>query len=221
MCGRYAIHATSDQVAQTLGLAEPPPIEPSFNIPPGTRQWVAHSSAHGEVVLETLWWGYRPVWADESAPQPINARAEKVASSPFFRDAFARYRCVIPASGWFEWQSQDGQKQPYYVSVSEDLLLFTGIYDPPREGSEGCFAIITQPAAKPIAHIHPRMPVVLDTTSLEGWLDPSRKDRNAVKAATRPIDPAGLRAWPVDSRVNRPANDDPELIRETPQRSDR
>ena len=212
MCGRYAINASGEQIARTLGMAEAPAIEPAFNVPPGTRQWVACPGAEGTPTLERLWWGYQPVWADDSAPRPINARAEKVASSPFFRDAFARYRCLVPASGWFEWQARGERKQPYYVSVPGDLLFFAGLYDPPREDSEGCFAIITQPAAEPIAHIHPRMPVVLDEASLEGWLDPSRKDRDAIKAAARPIDVAALRAWPVDSRVNRPANDDPELI---------
>lgn len=164
------------------------------------------------MVFQQLVWGYRPVWAGEHAPQPINARAEKVAASPFFRDAFARYRCVVPASGWYEWQKQGAAKTPYYVSTAQPLIFFAGIYDPPREASPGCFAIITQPAAQGIAHIHPRMPVVLDESCLRDWLNPSYKTRDEVKAVTRALDATALTVWPVDTRVNKPENNDAELI---------
>ena len=216
MCGRYVVNTPGNQIAQAVGAteAEAPEVAPSFNIPPGTQQWVARTDATGNAVFNQLWWGYRPIWADDKAPRPINARAEKVAASPFFRDAFARYRCVIPATGWYEWQSHAGKKQPYYISIDTGLMLFAGIYDPPREDSEGCFAIITQPAAPSIAQIHPRMPVVLDPECVKGWLDPERQTRDEIKATTRAIDSAALLAWPVGPRVNRPANDDSELLKE-------
>ena len=214
MCGRYVINTPGNQLARAVGAAEAaaPEVTPSFNIPPGTQQWVVRTGADGDVVFNQLWWGYRPIWADNKAPQPINARAEKVAASPFFRDAFARYRCVVPATGWYEWQSHEGKKQPYYISSDAGLMLFAGIYDPPREDSDGCFAIITQPAAQSIAQIHSRMPVVLDPACVEGWLDPSHKTRDEVKSVTQALAPAHLLAWPVDPRVNRPANDDAGLI---------
>ena len=186
MCGRYVLNATGKDIAQALGASEAPDVTPSFNIPPGTRQWVAHAHGEGGVAFDQLGWGYRPVWAGDDAPQPINARAEKAAVSPFFRDAFARYRCVVPASGWYEWQKAEGAKTPYYVTT----------------------------AAPPIRHIHPRMPVVLDQACLRDWLDPSRKTREEVRAVTRALDPSALTAWPVDTRVNKPANDDAELIAE-------
>ena len=212
MCGRYVLNASGAQIAQALGTSEAPEITPSFNIPPGTPQWVAHTMGEGEVVFDQLGWGYRPVWAGDDAPKPINARAEKVASSKFFHDAFARYRCVVPATGWYEWQKQGDTKTPYYVTTPGSLIFFAGLYDPPREDSEGSFAIITQPAAQGIVSIHPRMPVVLDQSCLQDWLDPSRTTRDEVRAITRPLDPAELTAWPVDTRVNKPANDDAELI---------
>ena len=214
MCGRYVLNATGKDIAQALGASEAPDVTPSFNIPPGTRQWVAHAHGEGGVAFDQLGWGYRPVWAGDDAPQPINARAEKAAVSPFFRDAFARYRCVVPASGWYEWQKAEGAKTPYYVTTAAPLMFFAGLYDPPREDSGGSFAIITQPAAPPIRHIHPRMPVVLDQACLRDWLDPSRKTREEVRAVTRALDPSALTAWPVDTRVNKPANDDAELIAE-------
>ncbi|MEX0430394.1 SOS response-associated peptidase [Spiribacter insolitus] len=212
MCGRYVLNASGTEIAQALGISQAPEVTSSFNIPPGTRQWVAHAAGEGGVVLEQLGWGYRPVWAGQDAPQPINARAEKVAASPFFRDAFARYRCVVPATGWYEWQKHDGAKTPYYVTTAQPLMFFAGLYDPPREDSAGSFAIITQPAAQGIAHIHPRMPVVLDQTCLQDWLDPANQTRDEVKAVTRALDPAQLNAWRVDTRVNKPANDDAGLI---------
>jgi len=212
MCGRFALNATGEQLARAVGASQAPTVTPSFNIPPGTTQWVAHAGPEGEVLFETLGWGYRPVWAGEDAPQPINARAEKVATSPFFRDAFARYRCLVPASGWFEWQKGESGKQPFFITAEDGVLFFAGIYDPPREHSAGSFAIITQPAAAPIRSIHPRMPLVLDPACYSAWLDTGRNTRDAVKAAARALAPARLKAWPVDTRVNRPANDDPALI---------
>ncbi|MEX0384591.1 SOS response-associated peptidase [Spiribacter pallidus] len=212
MCGRFALHASGQQLAEAVGAAQAPAVESSFNIPPGTAQWVTHADREGGVVFETLGWGYRPVWAGEDAPQPINARAEKVATSAFFRDAFARYRCLVPASGWFEWQKGESGKTPFYITAAHGPLFFAGIYDPPREHSAGSFAIITQPAAAPIRRIHPRMPLVLDPACYSAWLDPDRNTRDAVKAAARALTPTALKAWPVDTRVNRPANDDPGLI---------
>jgi putative SOS response-associated peptidase YedK len=214
MCGRYVLNASSADIADALGVTKGRDLIPSFNIPPGTAQWIAHSAGGDEVVFEQLWWGYRPVWAGDDAPKPINARAEKAASSPFFRDAFARYRCVVPATGWYEWQKQEGAKTPYYVTTNSSLMFFAGLYDPPRENSKGSFAIITQPAAIPIGFIHPRMPVVLDPVCLRDWLDPSRTTRDELRAVTRPLDPTELTAWPVDTRVNKPANDDAALITE-------
>lgn len=212
MCGRFALNASGEKIARALEADDIPESTASFNIPPGTHQLVACLDDDLKVRFEALWWGFRPPWAGEDAPRPINARAEKVARSPFFRDAFARRRCLIPATGWYEWQNRDGEKQPHYVTNDSDLMWFAGIYDPPRTDREGCFAIITQPAARPIAHLHPRMPLVLDPGCLRDWLDPSRQEREAVKAVTRPLAPARLRAWPVDPRVNRPANDDAGLI---------
>ena len=119
---------------------------------------------------------------------------------------------MVPATGWYEWQKQEGAKTPYYVTTGQPLMYFAGLYDPPREDSAGSFTIITQPAAPGIAHIHPRMPVVLDQACLQDWLDPANKTRDEVRAVTRALAPAALTAWPVDARVNKPASDDAGLI---------
>lgn len=214
MCGRYALHASSREIARALGTESAPDSERSYNIPPGTYQLAAHASGHDvSVAFERIWWGYRPPWANDDAPQPINARAEKVATSPYFRHAFTRHRCLIPASGWFEWHQGDEGKLPYYITTEADVLMFAGIYDPTREeGGSGSFAIITQPAARTIAHIHSRMPLVLDAACYQDWLNPAHQDRDSIKALTRPVDPRKLVSWPVDRRVNRPANNDATLI---------
>ena len=135
--------------------------------------------------LRQCLWGFRPPWAGDYAPRPINARAEKIATSPFFRHAFAHHRCLVPANGWFEWQALKGQgKVLYYITH----------------------------AATPIAHIHPRMPLVLDPGSYGAWLDPSLTERDAIKAAVRSRNAGELLHWAVSTRVNKPGNDDASII---------
>ena len=214
MCGRFALFAAPADIARVLAIDSAPAVEPSYNIPPGTHPLVAHADDgdDGGIACERLFWGYRPAWANADAPQPINARAEKVATSPFFRHAFARYRCLVPASGWYEWRQGDDGKVPYYITTDMEVLMFAGIYDPPREEGTGSFAIITQPATPAIAHLHPRMPLVLDPMCYRDWLDRTHQDRDAVKRVTRPLEAGRLRCWPVSRQVNRPVNDDASLI---------
>ncbi|QIT54513.1 SOS response-associated peptidase [Aquisalimonas sp. 2447] len=215
VCGRYAFYDSRRRIAELLHLdSDEPEFTPHYNITPGTHPPVVWQDDDGLQLRQCLW-GFRPPWAGDDAPRPINARAEKVATSPFFRHAFARHRCLVPANGWFEWQTREGKgKVPHYITHAEngELLMFAGIYDPQREDKEANFAIITQPAATPIAHIHPRMPLVLDPGSYGAWLDPSLTERDAIKAAVRSRNAGELLHWAVSTRVNKPDNDDAGII---------
>ena len=150
------------------------------------------------------------------APAPINIRAEKAATSPYFRSAFAHRRCLIPANGWYEWRKTESGKQPYYVTLKEperdEVVFFAGLWEPTGEGTDTCCAIMTEPVSPAFAFIHDRQPVVLDPACRWQWLDPGISDRELVRKVAKRLEPDLLTAYPVSTRVNRPANDDPSLI---------
>ncbi|MCK8515016.1 SOS response-associated peptidase [Methylonatrum kenyense] len=213
MCGRYALHSATEAIAAAMGMKPPTADDaPRYNIPPGTRPPNVNCRS-GKRAIEHFLWGFRPGWANDDAPRPINARAEKVAESPYFRSAFARHRCLVPANGWFEWKRDGTTKIPYYLGHREGVLLFfAGLFDPGGEEAGPSFAIITHAAADAFKPIHDRMPLVLDPASRDAWLDPDLNDRVAIRKAVRPLDPATLYAYPVSSAVNKPANDYEELL---------
>ena len=104
MCGRFALYSPYTKLSKALRLPlEPEELTPRYNVAPGA--WITavrHPSDDAPLVMDEVWWGYRPHWAKEKAPEPINATVEKVATSNYFRGAFAHYRCLVPADGWYE-----------------------------------------------------------------------------------------------------------------------
>ncbi len=183
--------------------------EPRYNVPPGTWISVARrADDEALVTIEQLWWGYRPTWADTTAPQPINAKAETVAKSRYFAPAFKRHRCLIPADGWYEWLSADGRKQPHFITRSDEQTLYlAGIWTDRGEDKPPGVAIITEPARGSAKEVHDRMPLALDNDSLEPWLDPHFTERDAIRGVTRHIDAGLIRHWSVSTAVNRPGDD--------------
>lgn len=199
-----------------LGLPPLPDwIASHFNIPPGTEVPVIVSGASGALEWGRAEWGFRPRWAQSDAPKPINARAETVATSKYFREAFAHRRCLVPADGWYEWQATDGRKQPWLVAPGEEqesgVLFLASIWEPSAEDAI-CCAIVTEPARPPLDRIHHRQPLALDPGCLEDWLNPELVDRDAIRSAVRRLPTARLQAHPVSSEVNRPENDHAGLL---------
>nr|WP_110693357.1 SOS response-associated peptidase [Salinicola halophyticus] len=211
MCGRYAFYSMDFSVL-TEAVAQPDLLAdggPRYNVPPGTLISVARRADEDEpVTIEQLWWGYRPAWADATAPQPINAKAETVATSRYFAPAFKRHRCLIPADGWYEWLSVDGRKQPHFITrTDEQTLYLAGIWTERGEDKPPGVAIITEPARGSAKEVHDRMPLALDNDSLEPWLDPHFTERDAIRGVTRHIDAGLIRHWPVSTAVNKPGDD--------------
>lgn len=214
MCGRFALYSPYPKLSQALRLPlEPVELAPRYNVAPGT--WITtlrHPSDDVLMVMDSVWWGYRPHWAKEKAPEPINATVEKVATSNYFRGAFAHHRCLVPADGWFEWLPIDGRKQPYYLTRQDgEPLWLAGIWSERPDGKPGC-AILTEPARGLAKEIHPRMPLALDAQSLALWLDPELTDREMIRQLVHHLPADLLTHWPVSTRVNRPAYDDASLI---------
>lgn len=220
MCGRYALDAPHAQLAWRFQLAECPALPARFNIAPGTGIAVVGLSAIGERKLELLRWGLVPHWARDPAigARLINARGESLTEKPSFRDAFRRRRCLIPASGFYEWQRVPGKgslevRQPYYVSLtSGETMAFAGLWEswtsPGGEVVRSC-CIVTAPANELMRPIHDRMPLILAPDDWQRWLA-APADQAAL--LIRPGRDAALQLWPVARRIGRVSEDDPGLI---------
>lgn len=186
---------------------------PRYNVAPGTHVPVLlrREEASG-VTLEELWWGYHPHWAGKDAPTPINAKAEGVASSRYYANAFSRHRCVVPADGWYEWLNVNGRKQPHFICREDrQLIWLAGIWSTRPDGEPG-LALITHDARGPAREVHSRMPLALDDGCLADWLDPQITQRDTIRTLSRPVPADRITHWPVSTEVNRVGNDHAELV---------
>lgn len=212
MCGRYNIipDAGAFHVAgQILGdLIR----QPRYNIAPLQIAPVVVIDDTGAVRVQEMRWGFVPHWQKDPKPRirPINARDDHVASSGMFRDSWRHRRCLVPASGFYEWQLRDGQKQPYLLRRADHGQFFMGgIWDRwlLADGPVDTFAIITTRPNAVVATVHDRMPVILDDSETLAWC----QDPAAASALLRPY-PGPMDACAVSTRVNSPAHDDPSLV---------
>lgn len=214
MCGRYALHANPDVVALQFALDEPPQFNPSYNVCPGSEILVVRSDRDGRRVARRHRWGLIPHWAkDPSIGNKLaNARGESLVARPAFRDAFRQWRCLVPASGFYEWHS-GAYKQPWYLKPSDAELFGLAGITALWNGVRSVSLITTAPNAL-MQSIHDRMPVILAPEDYGAWLDPANQDTEALLAYVRPYPAERMAAWPVSVRVNKPENDEPSLIEE-------
>ena len=225
MCGRFVQFSSLRTLANHFDFqTAPSDIAASYNVAP--TQMVLAIIQREERQLENLHWGLVPSWAKNlsGASRLINARAETVATKPSFRAAFKRRRCLIPADGFYEWQGEKGQKQPWFITGPGDQpLAFAGLWeiwkrkDPEAEQSEyrSC-AIITTAASDSVRDIHHRMPVILRSGAYARWLDPENQKVQDLESIMQNECVTELKSYPVSKQVNRvqnnsPANIEPQL----------
>jgi putative SOS response-associated peptidase YedK len=182
MCGRYALHANPDVIALQFGLQSVPEFAASFNIAPAAEILVVRDKRASRAR-----WGLRGKF--------VNLRAQTVATK--FRSSG---RCLVPASGFYEWKNEGRRKQPFYFRpASAPLLALAGVWE-----RDTCSLITTEPDAV-VGKVHDRMPLLVPVESYDDWLagdDTLLRERPKVE----------LRAHPVGSAVNQAANDSPHLI---------
>jgi putative SOS response-associated peptidase YedK len=217
MCGRFTQKFTWHEIRdlyELTGAARN--LQSHYNIAPTDTVEVVRSAEGGAAELVPMRWGLVPYWWKKplkQVPATFNARAETVASTPMFRDAFKRHRCVVPASGYYEWLKRPDGKQPYFISAADGgVLSLAGLWDRWKNAETGeivtsCTIIVTDANAL-TGTVHDRMPVVLDNADIGRWL-------NGTAGAELPRSAAGdrLRMWPVSRRVNKTGtgDDDPAL----------
>lgn len=187
---------------------------PSYNVAPATKVPAVRREDGGNREIVELTWGLVPAWAkpDAKLPLMINARAETVASKPAYRSAFKARRCIVPASGYFEWQKlPDGGKQPFYFERTDgNPIAFAAIW----EGQT--VATITTEPNKEAGEIHDRMPVMLTGENLARFLDPEPLTPEEREKLLAPAPDGTLALWPVSKLVGSVRNNEPGLIEPVP-----
>ena len=221
MCGRFALFAMPEVLAEYFALADPPQLAPHYNLTPGQDIAAVRIDRSGARRLHALRWGLVPFWAKDTVigRRLINARLDSLADKPAFREALSRRRCLIAASGFYEWQQlASGKKQPYFVRErGEPLLAIAGLWERWRGGGaeqplETC-AIVTTDANETLAPIHDRMPVMLTRAAQDVWLDPASTVATIAELAARGPE---VEAWAVGTAVNDPRNDDERVLAPAP-----
>lgn len=213
MCGRFAQIEPVDVIAQRLQVAEVlvQHMAPRYNICPG-EDIVALVQVPGKKLIE-FQWGLVPYWAkDPSSFKPlINARVETVIQKPSFKRAFFNNRCIVLASGFYEWKKEGAKKLPYYITV-EDFFGFAGIFDSVsvNDVQVHTCAILTTDASEQMSSIHNRMPVIIRQSEFDKWIN-KETTIEILEKLMQPFN-AKLVIYPVSTKVNNPSYKEPDCI---------
>ena len=247
MCGRFVSARKRLELLEEFSIERDrvadgpdPEPDPDYNVAPTRRVYAVMERRPRDQErdeeperppareLRLVRWGLVPSWAKDASGggRLINARAETIAVKPAFRRAFTRRRCILPADGYYEWQtvSEQGKqrKQPYYIYRKDGgALAFAGIYElwrdealPPDHEHAWLWtaAIITTQATDDVGQIHDRMPMVIAQDHWADWLDPDNSEPGQLQATMLPAMAGGLTSHHVSTAVNSVRNNGPELI---------
>lgn len=221
MCGRFGLTRSPRRLVELLGGRYEGDFKPRYNIAP-TQPVPALLNIPHDAVRE-IRWGYVPVNAPSLSSVTIstfNARVERVAEAPLYRDALRSRRCVVFADGYYEWRKNgDGSKTPFWLHRPDgNPFAFAGLWSrwhPPHGSATGevlSCTILAQPATGITATIHDRMPVILDVDAARNWLSSDEHDARVLLDTARGASDQPWDATPVSARVGKVENDDPGLI---------
>lgn len=238
MCGRYATTQTAASLNHEFEIDlqhAVDDLEPDYNVAPTKLAPVVigrrpDGSADVQRELLTAKWGLIPSWAKDPSigSRMINARTETVAEKPSFKAAFAKRRALIPADGYYEWytgEPVEGQKkptkQPFYITPKDgSVLAMAGLYEFWKDRAGGdwviSFTILTTTAEDSLGHVHDRMPLFLEPSTYDAWLDPAPRPPDDLLGLLIPAAPGRLDAFAVSTAVNNFRNNGPELIQPLP-----
>ena len=217
MCGRFNLMATGEAIVEHFHLRRLLKYQPDYNIPPGQKILTVVALDDGSHKGVNLHWGLIPSWSKDRkiANRLINARAETLTEKPSFRGAYRKRRCLIPATGFFEWKQIGTRKQPYHIHYPDNhLLAFAGLWEYWEGDNETIYscAIITTAAEAFMKSIHHRMPAIITPDYYSAWLDKSTPTIDLLGSAqTAAYD--GLIPTPISNRINNPIHNDEACLR--------
>jgi len=219
MCGRFTQERPASDLADIFAaepLADDP--GPRFNVAP-TDDVLVVVQREERRAITAYRWGLVPHWSTDlkTGSRMFNARAETLTTSPAFRDAFKRRRCLVPVDSFYEWKREGTVRQPYRV-VREDgrplalAGLWAGWKDPATEQVRRTFTIVTTTPNEAMVNLHDRMPVLVPEDGWDRWLHPTAAEPGELLAMLQPTDDVALRIYPVNRYVNDVRREGPELI---------
>lgn len=220
MCGRYGLATQKSDLAARFDAIVLHDVAARYNIAPSQPVLIARAdrSQADRRVVHHVQWGLIPSWADDPAigSRMINARGETAATRPAFRSAMKHRRCLVPASGFYEWRKGSKPRQPFWIHMDGgETFAFGGLYEhwtgPNGEQVDSCTILTTTPNEL-IEPVHDRMPMIVAPDDYARWLDSDVQDAEEVEDLIRPYPSEGMDAYPVGLAVNSPAVDDPSLI---------
>lgn len=220
MCGRYTYRLSWKQIVELyrLTLPEEPPekLRENYNVAPTHVMPIVRPAGNGREML-MAGWGLVPFWLkpDQLGKQPyatINARADRIQTAPTYREPFKKRRCIVPATGWYEWQKKDAKtKIPFHFQPKAVPFAFGAVYDVWNGDGKSAitsFSIVTTGAAPGTAKYHDRMPLILEEKQFEDWMrGPPELAAGMMKPYAGKID-----VWQVSSEVGNVRNNKPELM---------
>lgn len=218
MCGRYASTLPPEMMQELFATLNRLELIPRYNVAP-TQPVAAIWEESNRREAHFARWGLVPRWVKDPREFPllINARVETMAEKPAFRDALKHGRCIIPASGYYEWRTNpDKTKQPFYITLADGQpMALAGLYaiwSGPEGEEVDTVATITVPANPQLSVIHDRMPAILRGDAIDQWLDVRGTTAKDAHQLALPLEDGMLKFHPVSTRVNSARIDDPSLI---------
>lgn len=219
MCGRFVLELTPEMVKNIFGITgEIPDFPARYNVAPSQQVLVVRQDGGVGRSATFMRWGLIPSWAKDPAigAKLINARSETAHEKPSFRQALRSRRCIIPASGFYEWSHEGKAKTPYYVRMADSAPLpLAGLWEswksPDGEKIETC-TILTTSANTLVTPIHDRMPVILHHEEFDLWLGREVDESERLRSLFQPYPADHLAAYPVTPQVNNVRNDHSGLI---------
>lgn len=219
MCGRYSLDTTPAALTKRFEVRSVPAdtsaVRPNYNVSPGQQLPIIVESSSGDRQIEMMHWGIRRIVGKDTTREIINARDDK-AFSGFWRKTVCTRRCLIPATGFYEWQTTAKGKIPFLIKPRDEALFaFAGIWDVWRDGAGKevvSYAIITTEANAEMRAVHDRMPVMLHRDDETAWLSAENSTPETLEGLLYPSEDGRLELHEVSLAVNNPRNNSPDLL---------
>lgn len=214
MCGRFSLGLVYG-FSTRFGVPEDPSLKPRYNISPFQQIPVIVGQSPNS--LRWMRWGLVPSWAkgEEFGLKLINVRSESALKKPMFKPMLNDQRCLIPATGFYEWQREGARKRPYHIRLrGTDHFAMAGIFDTWTEGGKELVtcSILTTEANEALSEVHDRMPVILRRSAEKQWLAKEVLSEDVLRSLFKPYPSMDMEMYPVSDMVNDARSDDAQMI---------
>lgn len=216
MCGRYTLDSKAGELTKRFNVAnKPKDLRPNYNVAPSQTMPVITEDESGKRHLELMKWGIPRMLGKDLVKELINTRSDK-AFGGFWKRTVLNHRCLIPATGFYEWKRSKDGKTPFFIHPKKlELYSFAGIWDvwKSKDGHEiKTYSIMTTEPNKEMKAVHDRMPVILHPEDEASWVEPSNDAQEGLEGLLYPLEDNSLEIYEVSKDVNNPRQNEPHLL---------